>query len=660
MPTANEKTMTSPVEGSIRESRIPQYVVRAVSLFLIAFTFYCNIHYPPNNYIYRGLYLAGSVIMVYCMKFPKKLPMAILEGICCGFTVFAVCYPMFTHSALAENAFQADTATIVIFLIFLVTYSVMLRKIGGGVVTMVLMLLAFFYMTFGHLLGGLLNHRQLPLKYIISIVYLDQDQGLFGSFMSVMSKTLSIFMLFAAVLIITGLGELITAGALGIAGKSVGGPAKVCVFAAALMGMLTGSPMACTATVGTFPLPLITELGFKVADAASLRAIAGSGGNLMPPVMGVGAFLMSAMLGISYMQVCLAGLLPAILWYVVCFLYAHFAARKARCKIYRPPMEDVLKVVKEKWHLVLGIVGLVIGLIRIASAEKGAFYGTVALIIIANLRKTTRFNKKRCVEILDTFADLFASLCMMSAALGIFAAGMTGTGLHIVLGNFILGGVSSLFLRLTIAILIVLLLGCVVPVGVAYLAAVTILASVLGKLTSSSLIVHMFIFFIATTAPITPPVCMATYTAARIADSPPFTTGLKGFVTMVPLLMIGYALFTQGLMFGVGTPAATLAYYVVMMVLGCLIYTAGTCGYIFRDLQPVECVIAVIVGICVIQPFWNIPSLIGMAAAVILLVFWFVTGRTDRKAHPEKYVISSVIEADHLDIEEIARIQEAE
>ena len=607
--------------------RIGKYRVttRAVIIFLasfiVLFNLYTLAYLPPTAFIFRGTFLSVFIILAALIYLPKSRTGRIFTFIFMAMALVGSIYPMIFEDKLIAQRFRAAEIEVYISIIFFIGLSALLLRTSGGFILFALIATGVLYLVFGHYIPGYFGHKQFGLDYIASILYTDLDLGAFGFYMDVHCRLVSIFMIFASFLITAGLGDVFQAFATWIAGNATGGPAKVSVFSSGLFGMLSGSPVANVAATGAFTIPLMKRVGYKPTTAAAIEAVASTGGNLMPPIMGIGAFLMAEILGIRYLRICLVAIVPALLWFFTVFLTVHFYALKHDIIRWRPPREEFIAVMKAKAHLILAIPFLVGGLIYFAAPEQGAFWAFTALVALTFARKGTRLTWKGIGEFLERYARMFTSLTLFIAAIGILLGAMLGSGIHIKIGVVLLGGIEQWYFFLFITFFLIVLLGMAVPIAAAYLAAVSIVGPMLAQTGVEPLIIHFFVFYIATLAPLTPPVALASFTGARIAETGMMKAALEATVRCLPLWIIPFVLYRHELFFGVGTPWDVLAIRLIILCFGVFIFILGVEGYFHRNLKLLERGIAVIIGIMIVQPISTFYMYVFLGIGAALIVF---------------------------------------
>jgi TRAP transporter 4TM/12TM fusion protein len=608
---------------AIGRSRITRRtIILSLAAVATGLTLYSRLWLPPNPYVERGLFLTlFFVIAVLLMEPPKSRIGKVLMVICTSMVLLGTIYPIIVHARLTEHIGYASETEFYIFLTLVIGYSFLLSRLSGGLPMLVLMWVMVLYCSFGQQIPGYFGLPPLSIEWIATTLYIHLESGLFGWFTEVSVRMITIFMVFAALLITLGLGDVFTAVASWLAGNATGGPAKVAVFSSALFGMLSGSPVVNVVATGSFTIPTMKSVGYEPRVAASVEALASTGGNLMPPVMGVAAFLMADILGIPYLKVCLAAVVPVFLWYFTCYCTVHYYALGHKIKKWRLPREELMTVLKGKGHLLLAIPALVGGLVYFAAAEQGALWAIVALLCLSCVRKETRLTKAKIVEVLDRFAKMYPPLFVVTRALAIFIGGFTGSGVHMKLGLVLLGGIEQWYIILLIASVMIVILGMAVPITASYLASVFILAPILGRMGYNLLVIHMFVFYLATLAPLTPPVCMASFTAARIAGADPMKTGVETALKSLPLFIIPFSIFKKALILGIGTPLSVIAMGVAVLAFGVFMFTIASENYFQRKLRMPERIIAYVVGIMIVQPLSDFCSYIFIVVGILLVAY---------------------------------------
>jgi TRAP transporter 4TM/12TM fusion protein len=470
------------------------------------------------------------------------------------------------------------------------------RATGWGLVTVCLLALAFAFT--GPYLPGFLAHRGYPVTRVIEQLYLSTE-GIWGVPLGVSADFVYLFVLFGAVLDTAGGGALLIALANKVAGRTRGGPAKTAAVASAFMGSLSGSAVANVVTTGTFTIPLMKRAGFRPFFAAAIEAAASTGGQLMPPVMGAGAFILATWTNIPYLEVATAAIIPAILYYVALLAAIHF--RAGRMGIEPGGMGEPEKI-SDKLHLLLPLVAIVILLAMGRSPMRAAFWGVSSALVMAFLRPATRPSMAQLGLIMERAGRGAVQVAAACAAAGIVVgvASLTGIGLRM---SELIVTVSqgNLLIALILTGMGSIVLGMGLPTTAAYVVLAALGAPALVQLGVPLLAAHLFIFYFGCISNVTPPVSLAAFAAAGIAGSPALKTAvsaalLAGAGFVVPFMFVyGPELLLVGSPVGIGVAFVTA-------VLGVIGLASGSMGYARRPLAHWERALAVVAALLLVLP----------------------------------------------------------
>ncbi|MFP3042839.1 TRAP transporter permease [Treponema primitia] len=502
------------------------------------------------------------------------------------------------------------------------------RKVGKALPIMVIVFV--LYGIFGKYLPGLLQHRGMSLKAFVTALYMSED-GIFGQPATAAANFVMAFILFGAFLSISGAGQAFTDIAISGFGSMRGGPAKAAVVSSALMGMVSGSAVANVVTTGTFTIPLMKKSGYDPASAGAVEAVASTGGQIMPPVMGAAAFIMADTLGIPYWNVVKAAFVPAFLYYVALFFMVDFQAAKSKLLgIPRDQLPDIRKLFLTNGYLLLPIVSLVyfLGVVRI-SAQKSVFYTILVIIVISMFRKETRVTPRKFVKALIDGAMGGLEVGVVCGCAGIVIGIILRSGLGMSLTNILIqiaGGRLIVLMILTMITSIILGMG--LPTSACYIIVAVLIAPAMIKLGVAPLAAHMFAFYYGCLSAITPPVALASYAGASLAGANQMTTGWKavrfglcGFI--VPFMFVsGNELLLMGPLPGVILACAT-------SIVGTYFLSVGLMGYQFTHVAWVFRVIYFICALLMILPGWA-TDLPGLAVGVVLSIINFGISRKQK------------------------------
>ncbi|WP_298722900.1 TRAP transporter fused permease subunit [uncultured Ferrovibrio sp.] len=409
------------------------------------------------------------------------------------------------------------------------------------------------YALLGHYLPGSLGHRGFDIYFVTETLLLG-DLGVWGLLVGVASTTIGAFILFGSVLLFTGGGQTFMDLSIRLSGRSPGGAAKIATVASGLFGTISGSAVANVATTGNFTIPLMKRLGYPPALAGGIEAVASTGGQIAPPVMGAAAFVMAEIIGRSYFDIAKAAILPAFLYYLGAFATIHFIAIHRGLRVVpeseMPPWPTVLAL-RRTGPIVAAFGALLFGILSGRSVQSSAFFGIAALFVSYFLLNVRTFKdlKNSLRVVIDSLEDAGKALVMIGILLAgaqILVSMVNLTGLGVALSSLIvtLAGHSIWVIALVTAV-VCMILGMGIPTTAAYVLVAAVLAPALVKVGIEPIVAHMFVFYYATISVITPPVCVAVFVAAGIAQTNWLSVAREacklGAVTyVIPFMFLAY------------------------------------------------------------------------------------------------------------------------
>jgi TRAP transporter 4TM/12TM fusion protein len=479
---------------------------------------------------------------------------------------------------------------IILGIIAMILLLELVRRSGGIALTFLIILFLIFGFLGEHLPIAWFP-KSLDISYFFSFFYLGNlyygaTEGLFGSLTNLALTVISGFLIFGGVMAASGLGKFIIDMLQSLVGWASGGPAKVSIWASALFGTITGSPVAEVMVIGSITIPAMISVGFEPHVAAGIEAAAGCGGELMPPIMGAGAFIMSQMLGIPYVRIAAAAVIPAILYFATKYTSIHFYAKSRGLRgLEKTKLPRFKDVIKSGWILLIPLVVLIIAIIVLPSVMWAAFWSIVAALTIPNIKKSTRVKLGILYEsIIDAIKSL-VSVGVIIVGANIISSVMALTGFATIITQALTGFVGgNLLLALIIAMIGALLLGMIVPATPAYIFAAVTFAPTLISLGLDPLVAHMFLFYFAIMGPITPPVALATFAASSIAKSDFWKSGLWGTIFAVVGFVVPFIFAYDPSLLLIGSPINTLIRFIFAM-LGFIVLSGIMFGYLFMSLN---------------------------------------------------------------------------
>lgn len=621
-------------EDAIRKVLKPIGVLFAIFQLLIVLQ-------PMEAMSLRSIHLGFVMCMVFLLhgilKKPSRSTLGRVVLVCLAVLGAASCLYIFMNGYELTTERQGMFNDADLFFGAMLTIVLLAATwIVYGVPITTLMFVALIYLFFGQHLPGDLGHPGVHVQRAISNLSLFTE-GIFGSALAASATVISAFIIFAAFVQVSGGGELFMDLSIAAFGRFKGGAAKVAVFGSTLFGMISGSAAANCAGVGLITIPLMKRSGFPPMIAGAIEACASSGGQIMPPIMGAAAFIIAEILGVSYSEVILAAIVPALIYYGAVFTAVDLYARKH--DIQDAPVEreiSLKEVMKRKGHTLLPLLVL-IGLIAFQKTPQMAALGaTIAVVLVSFIRKETRFTLKMLFEGLYQGAVGILEIAIICAAAGIILAVFTATGIGLQLSAAIIdlaGG--SLFMLLFLAMIASLVLGMGVPTVAAYLILAVLVVPALIEFGVMPMAAHLFIFYFGIISAITPPVAIAAYVASGIAGADPVKVGFTACGFALPAFLVPYVIVYQPALIFKGTAFAALE-AISTTVGGSVLFAVAIIGYLFRRLNVIERLWAFAAAMLLV-----IPEPLTDVAGVVLggsMVAWtyFKAKRAKASPSPEK------------------------
>jgi TRAP transporter 4TM/12TM fusion protein len=429
------------------------------------------------------------------------------------------------------------------------------RSIGWPIVILALVFLIYAFI--GPQLPGLLFHRGYSLERVVGHLYLGGG-GIFGTPLGVSATFVIMIVIFGAMLERSGAGQVLMDIATGATGRTRGGPAKAAVVGSSLMGMISGTAVANVLTTGTISIPLMKRNGYKPHVAGAVEAVASTGGQLMPPVMGAAAFIMADLTERPYLEIATAAFLPAVLFYIVLFTVVHLEAVKNDIPILHS--DDLPKLIPTflgGGHLLLSLPVFAYMLIDGYSVMFASFWAIVTTFVVSYAKRVTRLTPRQLLESFVDGVEAVLPVAVACATAGIIIGVITLTGLGLKFSSLIvaLSG-DNLVLALILTLMASLLLGMGLPTAAAYILVSTLVAPALVDLGVDLLAAHLFVFYGAMLSSITPPVALAAYAAAGLAEANPFHIAVKAVQFGIAAFIVPFFFVLNPALLGIGDATA--------------------------------------------------------------------------------------------------------
>lgn len=581
----------------------------------------------------NAIHLATMMALVF-LYFPagaksKNDAPSAVDWVCVGLALFGGLYIIMSYDRLLATRLEVTQLDLIVSVMTMVLLVEASRR-SVGVPLTVLCVFFLFYTKFGPYFPGLFSHRGFDWARVITRMALT-DQGIYGVTIMVSSSYVFMFILFGAFLSATKTSEFFNDFALAIAGKYRGGPAKVAVVASALMGSISGSSQANVATTGAFTIPLMIKVGYKPFFAGAVEAAASTGGILMPPIMGASAFIMSSFLGIPYVTIMLAGIVPAILYYGAIMTMVDLRAKSNGLRgLTKDEIPSLRATLLDKGHMTIPLVLLVYFLVVGYTPLFSAFLGLIAIIVLSSCKKSTRMGIKDFIGALDGGARSAAPVGIACGIVGFIvgAVGMTGVG-QVIAMNIIMFAGGKLWAALILCMLAALVLGMGLPASACYIITATIAAPALQQMGVNPLAAHFFAFYYGTMSAVVPPVALTSYTAAGLAKAAPTKVAVVGFGLAMSGLLLPYLFVYNPVLLLIDFTWGAFLPTIVCAVIGVFSLSAGLIGMLRGRMPLWERVLFVANGIALVNPL-DMVRLASLGCFAVLFALHWLRNKESR------------------------------
>lgn len=636
----------------------PGFVPRAITLVGIAlslFQLYAAGVQPLGLFYQRPIHLGFVLVLCFLIfpvtgtKRPRRWPAWLVDAPLVVAAVLVGCWLPFNIDTIANAVFPRQVDVIIGVMTTVVVLEAARRAVGLGMTVIGLLFVLYAFAGargelpwLGEWLPGVLSHRGYSLERLASQLTLGAE-GIFGIPLGVAATFVFVFVLFGAFLEVTGAGQFFIALAYAVTGRQRGGPAKAAVLASASMGSISGSAIANVVTTGAFTIPLMKRLGYRPAQAGGIEAAASTGGQIMPPLMGAGAFLMSEFTQVPYIHIVLISIFPAVLYFGVVFLLVHIAAvRQGMDRIPAGELPRVREILSGGWHFLLPIALLLWLLVVGFSPMRVGFYAIVSVVAVAGLKALWQFFgdtpnvagfKALCrhglgltLKALELGARNAVAVSLACAVAGIIVGvvGLTGLGLKFSALMLTFSG-GNLVLALLVVVIASLILGMGLPVTAAYIVLIILVGPALtNEFGIPLLVAHLVVFWYSQDSNVTPPVALAGFAGAAIAGSRPMETSVQAWkyakgLYLIPLFMV----FNDAII--LGGPLPLVLWNGLIAIVALVAFAALLEGFLWAPL-PAWQRLALLPGIVAV--YWPSPPV--EAGGFILIVLLLLLNRARR------------------------------
>lgn len=570
----------------------------------------------------RGFYLLFTSVLVLLIypatrRSPRDRP-SWFDLLCILLVAISIGYWIDQYSQYAMYRVSDPTRTDFVMGIICLVMIVETTRRALGITMPILAVIFLAQLYFGPSLPGKLAHSGVGWERIIEFIYSTQE-GIFGTIAATFATFVFPFMIFGAFLERSGAGAFFMELATSITGRWRGGPAKIAVVTSALFGSISGSSVANVVSTGTFTIPMMKRLGFKAETAGAIEAVASTGGQFMPPVMGAGVFILATLIEMEYLTIAALNVVPALLYFLFVLAMVDLEALGNNLKGL-PPEEipDFRSTWRKGWYFFLPLVVVLGALFLGYSPEIGAFYGTLAAIAVSFVKKETRMTTKDFVNGLVAGAQSNNSAGAAIGSLGIIIGGIVLAGLGLkfsaILVEFARG---NLVLTAAMVMVISIIVGMGSSTTGSYIILSVVAAPALMHLGVSTLAAHLMVFYAACLSNVTPPVCVSAFAGAAIAGSDPMKTGFVALKYSLPLIFLPLGfVFVPGLLMSGSIFSVTWSIFGVLI--GFLALAVAVQGSDFIDPQ-IPVLKRIFFGIA--AGFLLFPTNILVDAAIIAGIF---------------------------------------
>lgn len=605
------------------------YIVKGVCILFAVFQLYTATFGVLDAHLQRAIHLAFGFLLIF-MLYPSrqswsKRKMHPFDAALAIISAGCAMYIVYNYSELVLRAgMNTETDVMVAVVGTILIFEAARRVVGWPMIIVALCFIVYAFV--GPYIPGIMAHRGVGAEELFSHLFFTTE-GIFGTPMGVSSTFIYLFILFGSYLEATGLGKFFIDMANALAGWAAGGPAKVAVLSSGLMGTVSGSSVGNVAGTGSFTIPMMKKLGYRPAFAGAVEAAASTGGQLMPPVMGAAAFLMAEFVGVAYIEVVKAAVIPALLYYIGVWLGVHYEAKKFGLK--GTPRNELPKfgpLFKEKGHLALPLMVIVYLLVSGYTPMRAALAAIALTIVCACARSNTRIGIGEIVNGLIEGSKGVLGVLIACATAGIIIGVVTKTGVGLKVATALLdlsGG--QLLPAMFFTMITSLILGMGVPTTANYVITSTIAAPALVQMHVPVLAAHMFAFYFGIVADVTPPVALAAYAGAGIAGANPMRCGVIAAKLAIAAFIVPYIFVLAPELLMINATIPTILYSAVTAIIGMWGVSIAMIGFCQNLLNMIQRAMFFIGGLCMI-----IPGTMTDIAGVALLVAGFMWQRMNK------------------------------
>lgn len=612
--------------------------LRTVALISSLYHFYFGYFAIPPGHVHRPIHLIFIFIIMFLLyPFPKrqkniigKIP--IYDWLLIIFTVLSAGYLVINAEQLSQRMFFLDKITftqyfygsLLICLILIASY----RVIGKPLLIVTISFL--LYAHFGNYLPGFLWHKGYSITRIIEYLYLSLD-AIWTIPIHVTSTYVYLFILFGTFLRISGAGAFFMDLSRSLTHKTIGGPAKTAIFASSLMGTVSGSSTANVVTTGSFTIPMMKSVGYSSTFAGAVEAVASTGGQLVPPVMGAAAFMMAEIIGVPYINIMKHAIIPAFLYYLSLYIIVHIESIKVTLK---PSPEEPItfkNVMLQKGYMLLPIIAIIYFLMKGYTPMRSAWTALITSFVLEFIRNRDRKGfLKKIIESFIEAPQVLVPVTVACASAGIIVGiiNLTGLGLRLSPMIFAVAG-DRLIICLFLTMILALILGMGLPTSGAYIIMAVMLAPGLVKLGISPLAAHFFVFYFACLSAITPPVALASYAGAGIAGANSNKTGFLAFRLALTAFIVPYMFVYGPSLLLIGDNYLEITVAIITASLGVFSLAFSVTGWLYGKINYLLRILLFLSALLLIKPGIS-TDVSGIIILSIIVLYRYISTKNKK------------------------------
>lgn len=635
--TNNEENKEYDEEGSkagkVRTPKgIVSIIVSILAIVMSLFHLYTAVFGVFESILQRSAHLGFALILVYAIYKPskkaKKEKIPVYDWILMVLSGATYLYFVTNAQDISARMTYIEDLTLLQMALGVVGTLVLIeatrRVVGNALVAIIIIFVA--YGLWGQYLPSLVAHKGFDLMWIIDHLFYTTS-GVFSTALGVSATYIFIFILFGKFLEVSGAGKFFIDLSVAGMGKYRGGPAKTAIIASAIMGTISGSAVANTVTTGAFTIPLMKKTGYKSYFSGAVESVASTGGQITPPIMGASAFIIASYLGVPYIEIAYAAIIPALLFYISLFMQVDLRAKRTGLKgLDKKELPKAWNVFKKGFIFFIPLVVIIVLLVYGSSPMKAGIYAIGATVLAALINRIAKLGFGTIVNALDFGARASLETAIACAAAGLIIGVISFTGIGLQFSSLIIkmsGG--ALILALFFTMITSIILGMGLPTVAAYIVQVPLTIPALIELGVDPLASHLFVFYFAAVSAITPPVALAAFAAAGIAGSGPMRTGMTAVRLGIAAFIVPYVfVYGESLLLIGSVPEIILT--VITAMIGIAGIAGAAEGWVLRHTLWYERLLIVIGSLLMVA-----PGFLTDALGLVILLGIYMSQKLFRK-----------------------------